>query len=91
MKCFCFSGLRKESQKKLDQCTPVSVKIIRLAKAVNEIQERDKKMTLASIEASENTKIKFRLITVHVELHDFKIHQDAIKDYIDKNNLKVSL
>lgn len=87
------AGLNKESQKKFDQCIPLSVKIICLdSKVVNEIQERDQERPLASIEGSQNArKKKFIPLNVRIELHDFKIHPNAIQEYVEKNNLKVKL
>lgn len=80
-----------ENQKKLDQCIPVSVKLIRQDSKVNEIRKRDKKRLLALIETGENSKKKFTPIVVSVELCDFKIHPEAIQDYVQKTNLKVNL
>ncbi|XP_035708460.1 uncharacterized protein LOC110851108 [Folsomia candida] len=84
-------GLSLETQKKLDRCTPLSVAITRIAsKVVKDIQERDKKRRLAREEAvrkANKEKLKGRFIKV--ELKDFMIYPEDIREYVEKNSIMI--
>lgn len=85
------TGLSLETQKKLDRCTPLSVAITRIAsKVVKDIQERDKKRRLAREEAvrkANKEKLKGRFIKV--ELKDFMIYPEDIREYVEKNSIMI--